>query len=142
MKSVRTFVPALLAVGGLAAGHLASRPALEARASANQDLAERVRALESELATVEAQLATVAADAAEQRRLLDQTVTYLGRQASQAEAMIGVLAESEERGFTAGINPKSREVLLAGFRALMKEAQQGLPGEQQGEQQAAGGRRR
>ena len=128
MKSVHALVPTLLAAGGLATGHLATRPALEGALAANQDLTVRVETLEQEVQNLRAQFQVVAAEQKAQAQLIDETLGYLGRQAMQAEQMIDVLAESEERGFTAGINPKSREVLLEGFRNLYAEAQTGVPG--------------
>ena len=39
-------------------------------------------------------------------------------QGDAAKALQDVLADAREKGFTAGINPASREALLAGFDAL------------------------
>lgn len=130
MKCTSTILPVLIGLGGVAAGHLGQRPEVEASRTVAQDLAGRVEALEGELARSQAQISSLAGDLAEQRKLVDRTVDYLGRQAAQAEAMLGVLDDSEERGFTAGINPKSREVLLAGWRAVMAEAGRDVPGDE------------
>ena len=129
MKPTRLLLPALLALGGITTGHVASRPALQASQAEAQDLAARVQILEEQLLEVELQLGIVAADAAQQRVLVDETVAYIGRQAMQAESMVDVLQVSEDEGFTAGINPRSREVLLAGFRSLLAEAQAHVPGQ-------------
>ena len=98
-------------------------PTAETTAAA-ADLTAKGKLLEVEL-----QLGIVAADAAQQRVLVDETVAYIGRQAMQAESMVDVLQVSEDEGFTAGINPRSREVLLAGFRSLLAEAQAHVPGQ-------------
>lgn len=129
MKPTRLLLPALLALGGITTGHVASRPALQASQTEARDLAARVQILEEQLLEVELQLGIVAADAAQQRVLVDETVAYIGRQAMQAESMVDVLQVSEDEGFTAGINPRSREVLLAGFRSLLAEAQAHVPGQ-------------
>ena len=41
---------------------------------------------------------------------------FMEAQAAAGEALIDALARSEAEGFTAGINPRSREILLAGLR--------------------------
>ena len=130
MKCTSTILPVLIGLGGVAAGHLGQQPEVDASRAAAQDLAGRVEALEGELGRAQAQISSLAGDLAEQRKLVDRTVDYLGRQSAQAEAMLGVLDESEERGFTAGINPKSREVLLSGWRAVMAEAGRDVPGDE------------
>ena len=43
--------------------------------------------------------------------------TFTAAQAAAGAELIDALARCEAEGFTAGINPKSREVLLAGLRA-------------------------
>ncbi|MEO0651850.1 MAG: hypothetical protein AAFZ65_14335 [Planctomycetota bacterium] len=140
MKSVHAFVPALLTLGGLATGHLATRPALDEAVAAKQDLLGRVELLEGTVQQLRADLGVVAGEQKAQATLVDETVSYLGRQATQAEKMVSVLADSEARGFTAGINPKSREVLLDGFRAMFDEAQAGVPGAEP-EPEGRGGQR-
>ena len=51
---------------------------------------------------------------------LAKTVEYLetfaDAQAEAGEALLDALKRSEAEGFTAGINPKSREILLEGLR--------------------------
>ena len=59
--------------------------------------------------------------------LLDDTVKYLQDQAKSQAEMTSVLAASEDAGFTFGINPKSRELLLAGWRKQLAAAQKGIP---------------
>ena len=43
--------------------------------------------------------------------------TFTEAQAAAGAELLDALARCEAEGFTAGINPKSREVLLAGLRA-------------------------
>jgi hypothetical protein len=53
---------------------------------------------------------------------------YAQAQAKAAEALARALDESDAQGFTYGINPESRKVLLAGMREATAAAQQGVPG--------------
>ena len=59
--------------------------------------------------------------------LLDETVSHLHRQSEGAGYLRDALSESEEKGFTFGINPESREVMLAGLRSFIDAVQQELP---------------
>ena len=146
MKSTHAALPALLATLGLATGHLASRAELsEAQARGadlqvqNADLTQRVELLERQVTELTAKLQTVSEDVSDQRQLVDQTVSYTGRQAAAAKKLMDSLDASEQAGFTAGINPRSREVLLEGWRAQAREAQEGLPGVE--DEKARSGRR-
>lgn len=69
------------------------------------------------------------ADLAETRALLDETVEYLHQRAKDGEALSRVVDSSEQAGFTFGINPRSREVLIQGWRNDLTALQKGLPGE-------------
>jgi uncharacterized coiled-coil protein SlyX len=90
-------------------------------------LEERVQALEAALAEQKAATAKLAADLAATRELAERTVRYLDAQANAAAAMAGTLDASEEAGFTYGINPDSRHVLLAGWREQLASAQTDVP---------------
>jgi hypothetical protein len=57
-----------------------------------------------------------------------QVVAYIEAQARAAGELERVLAQSEEQGFTYGINPESREVLLAGFHKFAATLQDNVPG--------------
>jgi hypothetical protein len=61
------------------------------------------------------------------RRDIDQIAQYLRDQAQAAKTLSEVLDEAEAKGFTAGINPDSRTLLLGGWRAQLAGAQNGLP---------------
>ncbi len=93
---------ALCALGALTAAALAfsspQAPEAAARNGADESAAieARVEALEREVAALEA---------------------FVESQAAAGAALIDALARCEAEGFTAGINPKSREVLLEGLRA-------------------------
>jgi len=91
-----------------------------AQAPQGPTLDERVAALERALADEEAQHA-------ETRALLDTTLIYLDAQSQAANKLLAVLDQAEAEGFTAGINFRSRELLLAGFRAYWGTKGKGLP---------------
>ena len=84
--------------------------------------------LESRVSALEAALADEEKAHAETRAILDQTVAYIQNQAKTAQKMMTVLDSAEAAGFTAGINFKSREMLLAGFRQTYGNAQKDVPG--------------
>lgn len=106
--ALRTAAAGLLGVGLLAV----STAAPLRQEAAVQDVEPRLAALEAELETVRGQLEDM--QAAKGR--LD---AFLAAQARSAKALRASLASSEKEGFTAGINPKSREVLLSGFRGYL-----------------------
>lgn len=83
--------------------------------------------LEARVATLESQLAAEKKRHDETRMLLDQSIAYLDKQAKAAQALLGVLDESENQGFAVGENWASRATLLAGFRAYWGGQQTGLP---------------
>ncbi len=54
---------------------------------------------------------------------LESYDTFMEAQAKAGETLVDALARSEAEGFTAGINPKSREILLDGLRAQAEAMQ-------------------
>ena len=54
---------------------------------------------------------------------------------------MSVLEQSEGLGFTAGINFRSREVLLAGMRELLRGLQKNVPGQPKPAKKGLAGRR-
>ena len=54
------------------------------------------------------------------RMQLDETTKYAQKQAVIANALQKALVTSREKGFTYGINPQSREVMLAGFAEFLE----------------------
>ncbi len=50
---------------------------------------------------------------------------FVEAQADAGKELMDAVARSEAEGFTAGINPKSRELLLAGLKAQAKAMQSG-----------------
>lgn len=84
------------------------------------DLEMRVAGLEAELVR-----------ALERERALEERIVRLERYveglAKSSEGLTATLQASEEAGFTAGINPRSRELLLAGWREHLAVLRAGLP---------------
>ncbi|MEW6072578.1 MAG: hypothetical protein AB1726_08305 [Planctomycetota bacterium] len=111
-------VALLAAAAGFPQGPGTENPS--AQEAATPDLAARVTSLEKELALTRKELAAA-------RALVDETVSYLGAQAEGARAMLAALDAAEEAGFTAGINFRSREILLAGLRSRWGAMATGLP---------------
>jgi len=69
-------------------------------------------------------------DLVEARDLLDLVMGHMQDQADAAKDLEASLRSSEDLGFTAGINPKSREVLLSGWRGYLSTQQAGVPKKQ------------
>lgn len=84
-------------------------------------------ALEKRVAALEEDLAEQRRLHAETRALLDETLAYLDTWAQDSQKLLGVLDASEQAGFTAGINFRSRELMLAGFREYWNAQSKGLP---------------
>ena len=61
------------------------------------------------------------------RDLVGRLVTWAGGQADGAAALATVLDDSEAKGFTYGINPDSRIVLLGGWRSFLTGMQKDVP---------------
>ena len=72
--------------------------------------------LERRVEALEQQVVSLNRDAGERTALLEDVLRYLSTQGKAAESMLFTFDESEEQGFTAGINFTSRETLLAGLR--------------------------
>lgn len=60
-------------------------------------------------------------------RIHRETLNYLNGLANQAKKMEGTLESAESKGFTAGINPASRETLLEGWRTQLGGLQKNVP---------------
>jgi hypothetical protein len=84
--------------------------------------------LEARVAAQEQRIDELARELSETRALLDEAVTYQKARSKAAQAMLPVFQTAEDKGYTAGINYESREVLLAGWRKFMADAGKGLPG--------------
>jgi hypothetical protein len=116
----------LIAVAGaLACGLTLARPVQDQR-----DPIERIEALEKQVGELTTELAalrkaavpaTGAATPEEVLRAdLEQALRWIQAQSQAADALNAALEDARAKGFTAGINPDSRNVLLAGFAELTK----------------------
>lgn len=109
---MRTQTLTACAVGALAAAALAF--AAPAQGPIPGQGEPKLVALEKRVEALEKQLETMTA--------------FAEAQADAGEELLDALARSEAEGFTAGINPKSREILLAGLRAQAKAMKGGADG--------------
>ena len=91
----------------------------------NDNLAKRVEALETEVQALRTELKAT-------RALQDETSRYLDAQARAAKDLQGSFDAAEKAGYTAGINFRSRELLLAGWRSYTATQLKGVPGRKAG----------
>ena len=129
-KLLPSVLAAALALSAL--GLPLSRANGAASVPAQDDPAEetdRITKLEEAVATLQSENARLTG-------LVEEMQTFIEKQAASADALLARLDESEELGFTNGINPRSREV------AARRDAR--LPQRAQGRraQARAGGRQR
>jgi hypothetical protein len=122
---MRTLIPILLFSAVVGASTLSSTQAAATQTGGTDDPAG---ATATEVEKLREELDGLRTELEETRALLDETVHYLHTSGKAAGAMVDVLAASEKEGFTFGINPRSREVLLEGWRAQLAETQKNLPG--------------
>jgi hypothetical protein len=135
----RPFAALMLASAALA-GLLATHAPAQ-----DPDLAQKLARLEVSQAELDRRLATLATEVQKNTDALAAVQGYLQAQASAADAMRATLAASEEAGFTFGINPESRHILLDGWRRQLAATEKDVPGApapQAGEGAAATGRSR
>ena len=74
------------------------------------------------LQVVERDLAQAKDKLAKQETELAELKAWMAAQQAAAKAMQATLDESEQAGFTYGINPESRHALLRGWRAQLEAA--------------------
>ena len=91
------------------------------------DAATRLATVEKEVAELKAKFAEHEKAMGDSRALAEKTAKYLNEQAKAAAQMQDVLDASEKAGFTFGINPDSRILLLAGWHEALAAAQKDLP---------------
>lgn len=96
-------------------------------AKAKDDAAKKIEVLENDLITTRQKCEAVSTDLAETKAAVARITQYLDAQARSASAMAAILDESEQAGFTAGINPNSRTILLTGWREQLNAQQQNVP---------------
>lgn len=73
------------------------------------------------------QISDLRIDLIETRDLVEMTLTYIDTQSKSAKSLEATLSSAEALGFTAGINPRSRETLLSGWRAYLADQQTAVP---------------
>ena len=110
-----------LASAALLCGFAFTNPAVQDPAAA------RVEKLEKDLAASRLRVEALSTDVADLKKQMAATLQYLQVQAKSAAAMASALDESEKLGFTYGINPNSRHVMLAGWREQLAAAQKDVP---------------
>jgi hypothetical protein len=99
-----------------------------ARSGPEQNNADhKIEILEKDITATRARLEQVSADLAETRAALDGALKYLADQSASAKKMAQTLDDSEQAGFTFGINPDSRKILLKGWRDDLAAAQKTVP---------------
>lgn len=93
------------------------------------DVGARLGKLESSQSELDRKLAGLAADVRANSEEIAAIQAYLQKQASAAKQMQATLDASEKAGFTYGINPESRHLLLAGWRDKLASELSGVPGD-------------
>ncbi len=99
---------------------------------------DRLDALEKQVAALRTQvvaehqaardeIAALRKELAEASALTTQVSTWASNQATGAAELAVVLDDSDQKGFTFGINPESRIALLAGWRAFAAGLQKDAP---------------
>ncbi|MFT5286148.1 MAG: hypothetical protein ACI8TQ_002316 [Planctomycetota bacterium] len=90
--------------------------------------AETKADLESQVVALSSEVATLREDLQHSQTQIDQMLLYFKNNQKAAAELSKALTASETAGFTFGINPKSRELLLAGWRKQLDTAQKNVPG--------------
>lgn len=91
------------------------------------DAGSRLAAVEKEVAELKKSAEAQAKALAESNGLAEKTAKYVAEQAKAAALLADALDESEKAGFTFGINPDSRVILLRGWREALTTAQKDVP---------------
>lgn len=104
----------------LGAGLASSNPAPQLAQDNNQDLQAIVLDLQSEVQDLRGMVEN-------SERVTRETIAYLEGISKTSAELSRTLDSAEQKGFTAGINPSSREVLLSGWRAQLAKLQKNVP---------------
>src|SRR5258705_6601740 len=94
---------------------------------AQDPAAQRADKLEKELAATRLRVEALSAEVAEMKKQSTATLAYLESLAKGAGQMASALDESEKAGFTYGLNPDSRHILLRGWREQLSSLQKEVP---------------
>ena len=111
----------------LAAALLASSLAFNASAQVPDPVQQRLDAIQKDILESQKRSEQMNEEFKLLRRTIEDSQKYIEAQSKAAKAMADVLDDSEKQGFTYGINPGSREVLLKGWRDELGVLQQGVP---------------
>ncbi len=95
--------------------------------TAAYDADARIDALAKDVAALQKLVETQTKDATDAKILAEKNAKYAAEQAKAAAALIETLDASEKAGFTFGINPESRVLLLSGWRTALEAAQRDVP---------------
>jgi hypothetical protein len=106
---------------------LASSLAFNASARPQDPFQQRLDVMQKDILDSRARVEQLVEQLKGAHKTLDEAQKYIDAQAKSAKSMAAVLDESEKAGFTFGINPESREMLLKGWRAELDTLQQGVP---------------
>jgi hypothetical protein len=95
--------------------------------AAQEPLPTRVEKLEKDLAASRLRVEALSTEVADLKKQFAATLAYFEAQSKSAAAMAAVLDESEKAGFTYGLNPDSRHILLKGWREQLATVQKDVP---------------
>jgi N-acetylmuramic acid 6-phosphate (MurNAc-6-P) etherase len=119
VRHMSTTITSVLATACLGLAAFQSSVALDAES--------RLKDVEAQVADMRKIVDSQAKDLADAKLLAEKNARYADAQAKAAAAMLQTLDASEKAGFTFGINPESRIVLLSGWREALNAAQRDLP---------------
>ena len=111
----------------LCAALCAGLSSLDARPFTHATQDESSEDLEAVVLALQAEVEDLRKDIEDSRRVTRETVAYLRSVSKTAAEMSSTLDSAEEKGFTAGINPSSRETLLSGWRKQLNNLQKNVP---------------
>jgi len=111
----------------VASALLASSLAINSAASPQDPVQQRLDVMQKDILDSRARVEKLVEELKGARKTLEEAQKYIDAQAKSAKTMAEVLDESEKAGFTFGINPESRVLLLQGWRNELGERQQGVP---------------
>lgn len=111
----------------LAVATLASGLAFSQDPAAKESTDQKIERLEKALVETRERAESLAGTIERQQQALDATIKYLLAQAEGSKEVAKALDASETAGFVYGINPRSREILLAAWRDQLTKMQAGLP---------------
>jgi len=111
----------------LASVLLVSAFAFNASARPQDPVQQRLDAMQKDILDSRTKVEQMVEELKGARKTLDEAQKYIDAQSKAAKAMVEVLDAAEKAGFTFGINPESREILLKGWREELDILQEGVP---------------